>query len=37
VLDMGSEIWEMPVFERLSDEVSILVGESHRRQSQQVR
>ncbi len=25
VLDMGSEIWEMPVFERLSDEVSILV------------
>lgn len=25
MLDIGSEIWEMPVFERLSDEVSILV------------
>jgi sucrose-6-phosphate hydrolase SacC (GH32 family) len=25
VLDIGSEIWEMPVFERLSDEVSVLV------------
>ncbi len=25
VLDPGSEIWEMPVFERLSDRVSILV------------
>lgn len=25
VLDIGSEIWEMPVFERLSDDVSILV------------
>lgn len=25
ILDPGSEIWEMPVFERLSDQVSILV------------
>jgi sucrose-6-phosphate hydrolase SacC (GH32 family) len=25
MLDIGSEIWEMPVFERLSDEVSILL------------
>lgn len=26
MLDIGSEIWEMPVFERLSDDVSILVA-----------